>query len=202
MGTDAIHGVFEYFSKASVWYEKKADTSIAGIADRLVKETSERLRDQAAEVSRLLAGELNHQSLSFAEHTRALFEEARSELTERAQIQLDELRASNAAALRTEAESVARQALDGLRSLEQQAKQGISRATDESVEEYNARIAQASRAWVEQTLGVLEGRAEAAIEGFTRKTEQNLSVVLSTTLTDFAENLRTRILSIAPEKTD
>ncbi len=201
MGTDAIHGVFEYFSKAAEWYEKKANTSIAGIADRLVKETSERLRDQAGEVSRLLAGELNHQSLSFAEHTRALFEEARSELTERASVQLEELRASNAAALRTEAEDVARQALAGLQSLEQQAREGIARAADESVEDYNARIAQASRAWVDQTLGVLEGRAQTAIEGFTRTTEQNLSVVLSSTLADFAENLRTRLLGIVPEKT-
>lgn len=200
MGTDAIHGVFEYFSKAADWYEKKANTSIGGIADRLVKETSERLRDQAAEVSRLLAGELNHQSLSFAEHTRALFEEARSELTERASVQLEELRASNAAALHAEAQSFTQQTLMGLRALEQQAKEEISRAADESVEEYNARIAQASRAWVDQTLGVLEGRAQTAIEGFTRKTEQNLSVVLSTTLTDFAENLRTRLLGIAPEK--
>ena len=201
MGTDAIHGVFEYFSKAAEWYEKKANTSIAGIADRLVKETSERLRDQAGEVSRLLAGELNHQSLSFAEHTRALFEEARGELTERATVQLDELRASNAAALRTEAEGVSRQALTGLQSLEQQAREGMARAADESVEDYNARIAQASRAWVDQTLGVLEGRAQTAIEGFTRTTEQNLSVVLSSTLADFADNLRARLLGIVPEKT-
>jgi len=200
MGTDAIHGVFEYFSKAAEWYEKKATTSIGGIADRLVKETSERLRDQAGEVSRLLAGELNHQSLSFAEHTRALFEEARSELTERARVQLEELRASNTAALRAETQGFTEQALAGLRALEQQAREGIARATDESVEEYNARIALASRAWVDQTLGVLEGLAQTAIEGFTRTTEQNLSVVLSSTLADFAENLRTRLLGIAPDK--
>jgi hypothetical protein len=200
MGTDAIHGAFEYFSKAAQWYEKKANTSIAGIADRLVKETSERLRDQAGEVSRVLGGELNHQSLSFAEHTRALFEEARRELTERAQVQLDELRTSNVAALRTEAEGIARQALTGLTSLEQQVREGMARAADESVEDYNARIAHASRAWVDQTLGVLEGRAQTAIEGFTRTTEQNLSVVLSSTLADFAENLRARLLGITPEK--
>ena len=116
-------------------------------------------------------------------------------------MQLDELRVSNAAALRTEVEGVARQALAGLRSLEQQAREGLARATDESVEEYNARIAHASRAWVDQTLGVLEGRAQTAIEGFTRKTEQNLSVVFSSALADFADNLRARLLGIAPEKT-
>lgn len=199
-GTDTIHNVFDYFSKASEWYQKKAQTCLGAVAERMQNETTARLRDEAAEVSRLLASELNHQSLSYAEHTRALFEEAKNELAGRARQDLEELRASTGAAFTAELQGITRQTLEGIAALEQQAREGRARAADESVEQYNQRLTEASRVWMEQSLDVLEGRAHAAIEGFARSTEERLNATLSGLLADFADNLRARLLGIAPQK--
>jgi hypothetical protein len=198
-GTDTIQAVFQYFTKASEWYQKKAQTSVSAVADRVLEETSVKLRDQAAEVARLCATELNHQSTSFVEHTRGILEEARSELAARARRELDELRAVAGATFEAEVHNLSRETQDGLRALQAQAREGMGRAADESLEEFQARLAEASRVWADQSLSVLEGRSQTAIDRLTKVTQDRVADALSGVVTDFAENLRARLLGIGPQ---
>jgi hypothetical protein len=195
-GTDTIQGVFQYFTKASEWYQKKAQTSVSAVADRLLEETSTRLRDQAAEVARLCAMELNHQSASYVEHTRGMLEEARNDLAGRARQQLDDLRGVAATTFEAEVHNLSRETQDGLRALEAQAREGMGRAADESFEEFHARLAEASRVWADQSLSVLEGRSQTAIDRLTKVTQDRVADALSGVVTDFAENLRARLLGV------
>jgi hypothetical protein len=195
-GTDTIHGVFQYFTKATEWYQKKAQTSVSAVADHLLEETSVRLRDQAAEVARLCATELNHQSGSFVEHTRGMLEEARHDLAGRARQQLDDLRSTAASTFEAEVHNLSRETFDGLRALQEQGREGMGRAADESMEEFHARLAEASRVWADQSLAVLEGRSQTAIDRLAKTTQDRVADALSGVVADFAENLRARLLGV------
>ena len=68
--TEAQHETFEALSKASDWYQKKAQTTMQAALEKSVEQSTTTLRGRAAEISSLVASELDHYRRSYVEHSR------------------------------------------------------------------------------------------------------------------------------------
>src|SRR6202034_3031611 len=68
--SDAQHQTFENLSKASDWYQKKAQTTMQSAFEKVLEQANVGLRDRAAETSSLVASELDHYRRSYVEHTQ------------------------------------------------------------------------------------------------------------------------------------
>ncbi len=81
--TEAQHETFEALSKASDWYQKKAQTTMQSSLEKAVEQSATALRGRAAEISSLVASELDHYRRSYVEHSRGEIEEAAKEVLDR-----------------------------------------------------------------------------------------------------------------------
>ena len=81
--TEAQHETFEALSKASDWYQKKAQTTMQSALEKAVEQSTTTLRGRAAEISSLVASELDHYRRSYVEHSRAEIEESAKEVLDR-----------------------------------------------------------------------------------------------------------------------
>lgn len=99
--------------KSAEWYQKKAQTQIHGIAEKVGEQTASNLRKEAADVTGTFTGELDNSSRQFVNHAQAQMEEAVRESFERARVLFGEAAETTSAAFLDEIQRNARQELDG-----------------------------------------------------------------------------------------
>ena len=121
---DLKHRSVEDLFKTAEWYEKKTQTQLQNLAEKLTEESTKQLRDHAGEISGVFANELNNTSRSFATQTRQQMEEAVQEGFEKIRLLFAEAADTTSAAFTDEIQRNARQELEGFgqfmsRSLEQ-----------------------------------------------------------------------------------
>jgi hypothetical protein len=128
---DAKHHAVEEIYKSAEWYEKKTQTQLQNLSEKLVEESGKQLREKAGEVSGVFANELNSTSRSFVLQTRQQLEEAVHESFERVRMLFAEAADTTSAAFTDEIQRNARQELEGFNELS-------SRSLNESREKLDA----------------------------------------------------------------
>ena len=107
------HKTVEDLEKSAEWYEKKAQTQIQNIADRVGEPLVEGLRNKANEIAGEFATEMDQSSRSFVTYTQTQMAEVVSEAFNRARGLFAEAAETTTAAFIDEIQRHARQDLDG-----------------------------------------------------------------------------------------
>jgi hypothetical protein len=128
---DVKHHAVEELYKSAEWYEKKTQTQLQNLSEKLVEESGKQLREKAGEVSGVFANELNGTSRSFLGQTRQQLEEAVHESFERVRVLFAEAADTTSAAFTDEIQRNARQELEGFNEL-------ANRSVNESREKIDA----------------------------------------------------------------
>jgi hypothetical protein len=129
--TDVKHRAIEELYKSAEWYEKKTQTQLQHLTERLAGESERQLREKAGELSGVFANELNNTSRSFVRQTRQQFEDAVQEAFERIRVLFAEAADTTSSAFTDEIQRNARHELEGFTEL-------INRSVEESREKLDA----------------------------------------------------------------
>ena len=110
---DIRHRAGEEIYKTSEWYEKKVQTQLNSLSDKMVEQGGNQLRERAGEVSAEFTAELDHSSRNFVGHTQNQMKEVVRESFDRARELFAEAADTTTAAFMDEIQRHARQELDG-----------------------------------------------------------------------------------------
>jgi hypothetical protein len=114
---DMKHHSIEELYKSAEWYEKKTQTQLQNLTEKLVEESSKQLRDKAGDVSGVFANELASTSRSFMSQTREQLDDAVNESFKRVHMLFAEAADTTSAAFTDEIQRNARQELEGFTEL-------------------------------------------------------------------------------------
>lgn len=111
--SDIRHQTREEIYKTAEWYEKKAQTQLNSVTEKMVEQGGQQLRERAGEVSAEFTAELDHSSRNFVGHTNNQMKEVVRESFDRARELFAEAADTTTAAFMDEVQRHARQELDG-----------------------------------------------------------------------------------------
>jgi hypothetical protein len=114
---DLKHHSVEELYKSAEWYEKKTQTQLQNLSEKLAEDSGKQLREKAGEVSGVFANELNATSRSFLGQTRQQLEQSVQEAFERVRMLFAEAADTTSAAFTDEIQRNARQELEGFTEL-------------------------------------------------------------------------------------
>jgi hypothetical protein len=115
--SDLKHQSVEELYKSAEWYEKKTQTQLQNLTEKLVEDSGKQLREKAGEISGVFANELNSTSRSFLGQTRQQLEDAVDESFKRVRMLFAEAADTTSAAFTDEIQRNARQELEGFTEL-------------------------------------------------------------------------------------
>jgi hypothetical protein len=257
--TETQHETYEALSKASEWYQKKAQTTMQSSLEKAVEQSTTTLRDRAAEVSSMLASELDHYRRTYVEHSTAQIEDAASEVVSREREKLNE---SSQIATATFSDQVQRVTTESLRRFEVSSRLALEKArsdmefnregslaefqqkmdermmegveqartflqsqlaplieaweekrevekeewklqlkksTEESIEEYKARLENASNSWLLASATTLGQHSQAMLDTIGKAAEKRLRETCSQVLAGMGDTLKERLLGISTD---
>lgn len=119
--SDLKHHSVEELYKSAEWYEKKTQTQLQNLTEKLADEAGKQLHEKAGEVSGVFANELNSTSRSFLGQTRQQLEEMVHESFERIRTLFAEAADTTSAAFTDEIQRNARHELEGFSELNNRA---------------------------------------------------------------------------------
>jgi len=114
---DSKHHALEEMFKSAEWYEKKAQTQLQNIAEKLVEQSGTHLQEKAAELSSLFATELSQSSQGYMGQTHQKIDETVQDAFERVRLLFAEAADTTSAAFTDEIQRTARQELEGFTEL-------------------------------------------------------------------------------------
>src|SRR5439155_18689758 len=110
---DIRHRAGEEIYKTAEWYEKKVQTQLNSLSDKMAEQGGNQLREKAGEVAAEFAAELDHSSRNFVGHTQQQMQEVVRESFDRARELFAEAADTTTAAFMDEIQKHGRQELDG-----------------------------------------------------------------------------------------
>src|SRR5690348_6311589 len=166
--TEAQHETFEALSKASDWYQKKAQTTMQSSLDKAVEQSATALRGRAAEISSLVASELDHYRRSYVEHSRGEIEEAAKEVLDRERGKLSESAEVTHAGFSDRVQRVTAESLqrfeDASRRALEKARSDVEYSREASLEEFQKALDHRMTQGVEQAQIFLQSQLAPLIE--------------------------------------
>jgi len=168
--TDLKHQSVEELYKSAEWYEKKTQTQLQNLTEKLVDDSGKQLREKAGEISGAFANELNNTSRSFISQTRQQLEDEVQKSFERVRLLFAEAADTTSAAFTDEIQRNARQELEGFTEL-----------TNRSLEESRERM-DAARMEFSQKLTSQQ-------EDFLKRFQAEMNEVLGKGVTDAREKV-------------
>lgn len=134
---DLKHHSVEELYKSAEWYEKKTQTQLQNLTEKIVDEGGRQLREKAGEVSGVFANELNNTNRSFAGQARQQMEEAVQDAFERIRVLFAEAADTTSAAFTDEIQRNARQELEGFSELMNRSVEQSKEKLDIAREEFD-----------------------------------------------------------------
>jgi len=134
------HSTMEEMFKSAEWYEKKAQSQVQHLTEKVVEQTSAQLREKAGEVSSLFASELSHASRSYVTQSHEQLEESVRDAFERVRMLFAEAADTTSAAFTDEIQRNARMELDGFNELIQKTLEQSRERMDAARAELNHRV--------------------------------------------------------------
>jgi hypothetical protein len=110
---DIRHRAGEEIYKTAEWYEKKVQTQLNTLSEKVAEQGANQLREKAGEVAAEFAAELDHSSRNFVGHTQQQMQEVVRESFDRARELFAEAADTTTAAFMDEIQRHGRQELDG-----------------------------------------------------------------------------------------
>ena len=107
------HQTAEDLIKSAEWYEKKAQTQMQSVAEKIGEQSAGDLREKANEISSEFAGEMDQSSRNFVSYAQTQMAEVVSDAFDRARALFAEAAETTSAAFIDEIQRHARQDLDG-----------------------------------------------------------------------------------------
>jgi len=118
---DIRHRAGEEIYKTAEWYEKKVQTQLNGLSEKVAEQGANQLREKAGEMAAEFAAELDHSSRNFVSHTQGQMQEVVRESFDRARELFAEAADTTTAAFMDEIQRHGRQELDGFAEAVKQA---------------------------------------------------------------------------------
>ncbi len=128
---DLKHHTMEEMFKSAEWYEKKAQSQVQSLTEKLANQTDKQLRDKAAEISSLFASELHHASEGYLNQFQSQSEETVRSAFDRIRGLSAEAADTTTAAFTDEIQRNARTELEGFNEL-------LKQSLESSKEKMNA----------------------------------------------------------------
>ena len=110
---DIRHRAGEEIYKTAEWYEKKVQTQLNSLTEKVAEQGAGELREKAGEVAAEFAAELDHSSRNFVSHTQGQMQETLRESFDRARELFAEAADTTTAAFMDEIQRHGRRELDG-----------------------------------------------------------------------------------------
>jgi hypothetical protein len=174
---DLKHHALEEMFKSAEWYEKKAQTQLQNITEKLVDQSGNQLREKAAELSSLFATELSQSSQAYIGQTHQKIDETVHDAFERVRLLFAEAADTTSAAFTDEIQRNARHELEGFTEL-----------MNKSVE--------LSRERLDATREEITQRVSAEREEFLRRFHFGITGAVEKSLNDAQEQVRTSFTSL------
>ncbi len=168
---DVRHEAREEIYKTAEWYEKKVQTQLNGLTEKMVEQGGQQLRERAGEVSAEFTAELDHASRNFVGHTQNQMKEVVRESFDRARELFAEAADTTIAAFTDEIQRHARQELGGF-------EEAVNQTAAESNRQFAAsREALAQRLTAEQEsfLQRFQAGMAAALETEVREAQEKIN---------------------------
>lgn len=212
---DLQHRTGEKIYKTAEWYEKKVQTQLNTLSERMSEQLGNQLRDRAGEVSAEFAAELDHSSRNFVGHTQNQMQEVVQTSFNRARQLFAEAADTTTAAFMDEIQRNARHELDGFTGTVKQAAADSHRefaATRETLEQqltaeqenflqrFQGRMAEALDSGVRDAQGkIQEGFAPLwlSIQQMTEKQREELRASLANLSSEATGEYKTRLENVS-----
>jgi hypothetical protein len=137
---DLKHSTMEEMFKSAEWYEKKTQSQVQHLTEKIVEQTGAQLREKAGEVSSLFASELSHASRSYVTQSHEQLQESVRDAFERVRMLFAEAADTTSAAFTDEIQRNARMELDGFNELIQKTLEQSREQMDAARAELNHRV--------------------------------------------------------------
>jgi hypothetical protein len=175
---DLKHHTMEEMFKSAEWYEKKAQTQLQNLAEKLVEQTGNQLREKAGEISSLFAGELNHASRSYLTQSQKQLEETVREAFERVRLLFAEAADTTSAAFIDEIQRNARQELDGFLELMQKSVEESRERLDTAREQINQKVTSEQEEFLHRFHGSMSDALDRSLMDAQKKVQSSFNILL------------------------
>ncbi len=169
--SDLRHRTGEEIYKTAEWYEKKVQTQLTSLSEKMTEQGGNQLRERAGEVSAEFTAELDHSSRSFVGHTQNQLKEVVRESFDRARELFAEAADTTTAAFTDEIQRQARLELDGFTEVLNQSAAESNRQLTASREA----LAQRLTAEQESFLQRFQAGMSAALDSGVRQAQERIS---------------------------
>jgi hypothetical protein len=160
---DLKHHALEEMFKSAEWYEKKAQTQLQNITEKLVDQSGNQLRDKAAELSSLFATELSQSSQAYIGQTNQKIDETVHDAFERVRLLFAEAADTTSAAFTDEIQRNARQELEGFTQLMNKTVELSRERLDATREEITQRVSNEQEEFLRRFHAGITGAVEKSL---------------------------------------
>ena len=175
--TDVKHQSVEELYKSAEWYEKKTQTQLQNLSEKLLDDAGKQLREKAGEVSGVFANELNSTSRSFVGQTRQQLEEAVHEAFERVRMLFAEAADTTTAAFTDEIQRNARQELEGFSELTNRSLEESRERLDSARVEFSNKLTSQQEEFLRRFQGEMNDAVGRGVTDAREKVEAGFSAL-------------------------
>jgi hypothetical protein len=172
------HQTMEEMFKSSEWYEKKAQSQVQNLTEKLVEQTGTQLREKAGEVSGRFATELDHASRSYLGQTQQQLEESVRDAFERVRMLFAEAADTTSAAFTDEIQRNARQELDGFNELMQKSVEISRERLDATRAEISHKVTAEQEEFLRRFHDSMTGAVERGLTEAQQQVESSFTALL------------------------
>jgi hypothetical protein len=175
---DLKHQTMEEMLKSSEWYEKKAQSQVQNLTEKLVEQTGAQLREKAGEVSGRFATELDHASRSYMGQTQQQLEESVRDAFERVRLLFAEAADTTSAAFTDEIQRNARQELDGFNELMQKSVEISRERLDATRADISHKVSAEQEEFLRRFHDSMSGAVERGLTEAQQQVESSFTALL------------------------
>jgi len=176
--TDLKHHTLEEMFKSAEWYEKKTQTQLQNLTEKLAEQSGAQLREKAGEVSSVFSSELNQASRGFVVQTQQQLEESVREAFERVRILFAEAADTTSAAFTDEIQRNARQELAGFNELAQKSLEESRERLDAARMEFGHQLTAGQEDFLRRFQTSMQGAVEKGLAEAQEKVQSSFGSVL------------------------
>ncbi len=162
---DLKHRTMEEIFKSAEWYEKKAQTQLQNMTEKLVEQSGNQLREKAGEISGLFATELSQASHAYVGQTHQKIDETVQDAFERVRLLFAEAADTTSAAFTDEIQRNARQELEGFTELMNKSVEVSRERLDATREEITQRVSAEQEEFLRRFHVGITGAVEKSLNG-------------------------------------
>jgi len=175
---DLKHHTLEEMFKSAEWYEKKTQTQLQNLTEKLAEQSGAQLREKAGEVSGVFSSELSQASRGFVAQTQQQLEESVRDAFERVRILFSEAADTTSAAFTDEIQRNARQELDGFNELVQKGVEESRERLDVARVEYGNQLNSGQEDFLRRFQTSMHGAVERGLAEAQEKVQSSFNSVL------------------------